>query len=261
LSTLLALGALSALVAACGSDGGGSTSADKAAANAQRPAEHVSLETAPYQAAKAENAVLYQAVQEDPETVGAFRDLMSAAANEIGGFWIRRVPELYGRQYTPPRFVGGYDPANGANVTCGGKPNALPGNAFFCPPDNYIAWDEPSFMIPLFRQSPLAPVFVLAHEWGHSVQHQLGVRFKHTIDAELDADCLAGAWAVDAASRGKLTREDFDRAVEILQAVQDKDGIPWTDSQAHGTAFERIDAFGHGVDRGPYACIRRGSAG
>jgi predicted metalloprotease len=181
---------------------------------------------------------------------------MDAAAQEIGGYWVRTVPQLYGRPYMPPRFVGGYDPSRGDAVLCGGKPSAVKANAFFCPPDNYIAWDEPTLMIPLARHSPLMPVFVLAHEWGHSVQRQLGVRYPDTIHAELGADCLAGAWAADAAARGKLTREDFDRAVEVLDALQDADDLPWTASDAHGTGFERIQSFGHGVDGGPYGCVK-----
>ena len=248
---MLALGALALALGACGSSDGDSSAEN----NTQSSSDRVSGEAAPYHAAKADDTVLYQTAQADPETVAALRKLMTAAAEEIGAYWVRAVPEFYDRNYTPPRFVGAYDPANGANVTCGGKPNALPGNAFFCIPDNYIAWDEPGLMIPLLKKGALAPVFVLAHEWGHSVQHELGVSFQQTIQQELNADCLAGAWAQDAAARGKLTREDFDSAVELLRKVQDRAGIPWTDSGAHGTAFERIDNFGKGVDGGPYACI------
>jgi predicted metalloprotease len=248
---LLGLIAVSLGLASCGSDSGDSTSAD----NAQDPSERVSGEAAPYRAARATNAELYRAAKADPETVAAFRKLIGAAADEIGAYWSQAVPKLYGVPYHGPDFVGGYDPAHGEQVTCGGVNNALKGNAFFCDQDNYIAWDEPTFMVPLFRKSMLAPVFVLAHEWGHSVQAQLGAQYAHSIDVELGADCLAGAWAVDAAQKGALTREDFDRAVEVLNSVQDTDGLPWTDSDAHGTAFERIRSFGDGTEGGPYRCI------
>jgi uncharacterized protein len=250
-SIVFASAVLAISVGSCGSDGSDSTST----ANVQNPSEHVSSSAAPYKAAQSSNVQLYRAVQADPQTVAALRNLMAAAADEIGGYWGKTVPAVYGVQYTQPRFVGGYDPANGAGVTCGGKPNALPGNAFYCVPDNYIAWDEPGLMVPLLKYGALAPVFVLAHEWGHSVQHQVAEPFKDSIHAELNADCLAGAWAQDAASRGKLDREDFDSAVEVLRKEQDAAGVPWTDSQAHGTAFERIDNFGKGVDGGPTACI------
>jgi hypothetical protein len=239
-------------LSACGSGGGDST----AASDTQSAKDRVFAEAGPYRPDQGDSTVLYRAVQTSPDTVVAFRKLMAAATQEIGGYWIKTVPAIYGAQYRPPRFVGGYDPANGASVTCGGRPSAIPGNAFFCIPDNYIAWDEPGLMIPLLKRGVLAPVFVLAHEWGHSVQNELHVSFSEPIERELNADCLAGAWARDAAARGKLNREDFDSAVELLRQVQDAPGVPWADSDAHGTAFERIDHFGKGVDGGPIACLR-----
>ena len=73
-------------------------------------------------------------------------------------------------------------------MICGGQPTPIRGNAFFCRPDNFIAWDEPTLMLPLFKESPLAPIFVLAPEWRHSVQQRLQVNYPNTIESELGAD-------------------------------------------------------------------------
>jgi predicted metalloprotease len=240
------------LCGGCGSSGESDTSTT---AREQGKQDRLVNEAAPFEAARQSKAVLAQVVQDDSQTVGQLRELLRAAAQEIGGFWAVEVPKFYGQSYEGPRYVAGVDPGAG-QVVCGGNPTPIEGNAFFCRPDNFIAWDEPTLMLPLFKGSPLAPVFVLAHEWGHSIQEQLQVPYQHTIDSELDADCLAGVWAADAFRRGKLSREDFDRAVDVLHDFQDADGVPWTDAQAHGTAFERIRAFGHGVDGGPFGCIR-----
>src|SRR4051812_25454783 len=108
----------SLLISACGS--GGEDGGD--GPDAQMPSDRVTGDAAPYQAARAEKAVLVQAAQQSPSEVGVLRDLMDAAANEIGGYWMRTVPQLYDHAYTPPRFVGGYDPAQGDAVICGGQP-------------------------------------------------------------------------------------------------------------------------------------------
>jgi predicted metalloprotease len=183
------------------------------------------------------------------------RALLDAAAQSINNFWAVTVPKTYGRQYVPPRIEGPYDPTQD-QVLCGGQNIAERGNAFYCPPDNFITWDEPTFLLDLYqRVTNLAPVFVLAHEWGHSIQAQLRVKYADNVQHELGADCLAGAWADDARQAGALTREDFDQALDTLIDLQDPDNVPWTDPQAHGTAYERTRAFGNGVEGGPTACI------
>jgi hypothetical protein len=71
----------------------------------------------------------------------------------------------------------------------------------------------------------------------------------------LGADCLAGAWAGDAASRGGLSREDFDQALVTLFEGRDAEGNLWFDESAHGTGYERNRSFGGGVEGGATACI------
>jgi uncharacterized protein len=193
---------------------------------------------------------------DDQQDRATYRALVSAGLQSINGYWARTVPGTYGTRYVPPRIFGPYDPSRDV-VLCAGQDLGIRGNAFYCPAQNFIAWDEPTFFYPAYKQlAALAPVFILAHEWGHAIQAQLRVRYDRNIEAELGADCLAGAWAEDAAQHGELTREDFDRALDTLIASQDPDEVPWVDPSAHGTAFERTRAFGDGVEGGPTRCIR-----
>lgn len=201
-------------------------------------------------------AVVENAVEADSEAVQQHRQLISAAAQSIDGYWSSAVPEIYGEKYVPPRIFGAYDPSRDS-VICSAEEAAHQGNAFFCIRQNYIAWDEPTLFLKLHREiSPLAPIVVLAHEWGHAIQAQLGAYYDRDIESELGADCLAGAWAGNAAEEGLLTREDFDRALDTLIAAQDPEDVPWIAADAHGTAYERGRAFGNGVEAGPKRCIR-----
>jgi predicted metalloprotease len=196
---------------------------------------------------------------EDIQDRRSYERLIGAAVVSIDDFWGRALLEVYGIRYERPTIRGGYDPEKDS-VTCGGEESSLVGNAFYCPSDDFIAWDDPTFFYERYeQQAQLAPVFILAHEWGHAIQNRLGARFERDIQAELGADCLAGAWAQYAARAPgtiALTREDFDRALETLVAGQDEDNVPWFTENAHGTAFERNDAFSTGVREGPAGCIQ-----
>ena len=109
----------------------------------------------------------------------------------------------------------------------------------------------------------MADGFILAHEFGHAVQHSLGIfgDFTHTIEQELQADCFAGAWAGDLADQGVLDPKDapgkggdIDSALDAIYAVGDDPSVPWQAPDAHGTGDERADAFGTGYDGGVDAC-------
>ena len=65
----------------------------------------------------------------------------------------------------------------------------------------------------------LAAQYIVAHEYGHHVQNVLGINARvrqaqqsdpdraneYSIALELQADCLAGAWASDASAEGHST--------------------------------------------------------
>ena len=87
-------------------------------------------------------------------------------------YWSRALPELGVAYSAPTRFVY-YRPDQAAGPRCGSEP-APPRNAFYCPPGDFIAWDETGLMIPYYVQAgDFAAAFVLAHEFGHAMQARL----------------------------------------------------------------------------------------
>jgi len=105
---------------------------------------------------------------------------------------------------------------------------------------------------------------VIAHEYAHNVQQELGwfdAGFKLTTVApfELQADCMAGAWGYAVYQEGKLEDTDVEEAVDTAYAVGDFDR---TNPQHHGTPEERRDAWLLGFRRGdPSSCSRFVQAG
>jgi predicted metalloprotease len=182
------------------------------------------------------------------EVVAAYRRLVDHTARGVDAYWSETVPTAFGATYVPPTVRGAYTSEADAPA-CGGRPVAL-NNAVYCRPDRFIAWDERRLMLPFFQRfGEMAPAMVIAHEFGHAVQDMLGWKFTHTIHAELNADCLAGAWARSAESleqQGMRARE-LDEAVGPLFEFRDPEGSEWFDENAHGTALQRIAAFQHGT--------------
>jgi predicted metalloprotease len=125
----------------------------------------------------------------------------------------------------------------------------LRGNAFFCPSNEYVAWDEGELFPRLDRQiGPAASKLVLAHEWGHAVQHQLAVAGA-PIALELQADCFAGMWIGESAARaGLIPEDDWAQALAGLLQLSDQLDVPPNDPAAHGSPFDRTVAFRDGLE-------------
>lgn len=79
-----------------------------------------------------------------------------------------------------------------------------------------------------------------------------------TIEVELNADCLAGAW-LGAVDGEVLTLSDTDfQALDLTSLIlADARGVPWTDPSAHGTAAQRRKAVVLGGSGGIDACLKR----
>ena len=195
----------------------------------------------------------------DTEQVDALaldQTLRTIVAPDINAFWAREFGAVYGTPYAPPVALGGYAPGVDA-TTCGDNPSnaAIPDNAFYCPSDNYIAYDRTYMAREAQKAGPMAPVFILAHEWGHLVQN--GLQVTRLRDLARDRDerrlCLASACARDLAQRANLTRDDIDDAVDVLvDAVPDNSaGSP----DDHGGKLDRISAFNEGFTGGATACV------
>ena len=107
---------------------------------------------------------------------------------------------------------------------------------FYCPVDSLVYFDL-DFLLQLQEQfgatGDLAAQYIVAHEYGHHVQNVLGINAQmhqaqqsdpdraneYSIALELQADCLAGAWARSAADRGQ-----FDNPQEVEEALERRGG-------------------------------------
>ena len=102
-----------------------------------------------------------------------------------------------------------------------------------------------------------AVAYIVAHEYGHQVQDELGLFEKYgwqvpTMGFELQADCYAGTWAKSAYQQKRLEDGDVQEALDAALAVGDFDtGSPGH----HGTPEQREEAWTNGFESGdPSAC-------
>ena len=91
------------------------------------------------------------------------------------------------------------------------------------------------------------------------MQVRFGVQARFTIEQELQADCLAGAYMGDSVRAGSLELEDGD--VQELQrgllAVADDPRQPWFAPGSHGNAQQRTTAFFTGYQSSVTPCNLR----
>ena len=194
--------------------------------------------------------------------------------NSVQDYWSRAYPQEEKGKYEPirtVRFQGSTDSA------CG--PASQEMGPFYCPNDRLVYLDTTFFKDMLEGQlgakgGTFAIGYVIAHEYGHHIEDQLGILGRirtqrgprsDAVRAELMADCLAGAWAKGAQetkdSQGNaiisdLTSDDIKRAINAAQAVGDdriqkrSSGSVNTDSFTHGSAAQRMHWFNQGLSGG-----------
>ena len=99
-----------------------------------------------------------------------------------------------------------------------------------------------------------AVAYIVAHEYGHQIQHELGLFENNvpTVRFELQADCFAGTWARSASDEQRLEDGDLEEALDAALAVGD---FKTDDPGHHGTPEQRREAWTTGFESGdPAAC-------
>lgn len=193
--------------------------------------------------------------------------------NSVQAFWTAELPR-YQKQWQPTKTVLYQGSTQSA---CGTASNQV--GPFYCPVDQKVYIDADFFEI-LTKQfgadsGALAQEYVVAHEYGHALQDQLGLLGRAQQDPqgansggvkiELMADCLAGVWAQAASSTkgadGKtflkpLTDDDIKSALSAASAVGDDkiqektQGQVNPESWTHGSADQRQRWFLQGYKTG-----------
>jgi len=140
-------------------------------------------------------------------------------------------------------------------------------SVFYCSTDDTIyfgftaarrLWNG-SMTGPLGLRAPggdYALAAVLAHEYGHNVQVEMGVTRKQIGGPvkEQMADCLSGAFTQVAAYQGILEEGDVEEGWMAIEMYGD-DG---SGNDPHGSPEERRDAFAAGWESaGPVTCWNR----
>ncbi len=182
-----------------------------------------------------------------------FYQLVTVSRNLLDEFWMREF-NTYGRRYQTAR--GFYFYNQPPNTPCGVLEL---NNAYYCPSNHSVYYDD-RFLRKMYRETgDFAAVTVLAHEWGHLVQANLGIMPNsqkiYSIQTELQADCFAGAFAGYLNRKGMLEDYDLDEGGANLFSLGDLKGTPWFDAQAHGKPIARIDAYLEGYKRGSRQCF------
>jgi predicted metalloprotease len=167
----------------------------------------------------------------------------------------------------------GYQPAKmvlfrrGVRTACGTASTAV--GPFYCPNDHKVYIDL-SFYDELRKRfgapGDFAQAYVIAHEVGHHVQNltdnlETGSRRPNAqIEVELQADCLAGAWAQDAQRRGLIEVGDIDEALNAASQIGDDtiqrkgQGYVQPETWTHGSAAQRSSSFKKGFEGGAQSC-------
>lgn len=178
----------------------------------------------------------------------AYRSPVAEVATDLGAFW-RNAFAAAGVPYRAPSLKL----LTGHVVTACGP--ADPGHlAFYCPAEEAIYYSPAGFEAHRKRIGDFAPIVIMAHEWGHHLQTILGLAPAPGNAFELQADCLAGAYARDAGQHGLLDPGDLTEAVVLSAQVGDPLGLPQDRLGVHGINDDRITAFMRGYLDGVETC-------
>lgn len=160
--------------------------------------------------------------------------------DQLDAFWSTNFEEA-GTPYESPAVV----PLEEVVVTACG-PASPDDFAFYCARDETIYYSPAGFAAHNQRIGDFGPIVVTAHEWGHHIQSLLGIVLEPGNAFELQADCLAGAYASEAGQQGLLDPGDITEAVASSADAGDPIGLPQDAPGAHGINDDRVIAFMRG---------------
>ena len=206
---------------------------------------------------------------QQPETMEEF---LTAVTTDVDSYW-EKVFETSSLEQ--PRVSYAWIPAGQtAASACGDESGTLGDSAAaYCPGDDTIYISQ-QFATDIYdgaldhalpgssqgygrTMGDFAVAYIVAHEYGHQVQDELGLFERYgrqlpTRAFELQADCYAGTWAHSVSEADRLEDGDLQEALDAALAVGDFDTA---NPGHHGTPEQRREAWTRGFDSGdPNAC-------
>ena len=182
----------------------------------------------------------------DTNTAGPGTDIPRVTA-ELSDYWRATLGSRV-QSYQGPRAIVYYQAP--IETPCGASTMQ---NARFCPGDATIYLDE-TWVNGLLAVNDYTPIAILAHEWGHEVQNELGTLERSSEHAylralELQADCFAGLFTRFQFDNGRIGSVAVGQARRFFLSV----GDPSPKTRSHGTGPQRVGWFNAGYRTGSYA--------
>ena len=215
-------------------------------------------------APRAENLVVGSRDDSQPESMEQF---LTAVTKDVDVYWTKVFEDA---GLPEPRVSYMWIPAGQTAASACGDESGTFGDsaAAYCPGDDTIyisqrfatdiydgALDQ---ALPGSSQGygrtvgDFAVAYIVAHEYGHQVQDELGVMDDYgqqlpLMAFELQADCYAGTWAKSAYDENRLEDGDLEEALDAALAVGDFDA---SNPGHHGTPEQRQEAWTRGFQTG-----------
>ncbi|MFL0243299.1 neutral zinc metallopeptidase [Mycobacterium sp. SMC-17] len=199
---------------------------------------------------------------------GDIDKLVLLAINDLADYWQTTYPTTdFKGKFTPVPNLASYDARDpNSPELCGEKTYEMV-NAFYCPPDNLMAWDR-GVLVPAGRKyfGDISVAGLIAHEYGHAIQRMAKIVNKKSpvVVREQQADCFGGAYIYNVAAGNSKrfqvsTGDGLNHVLAGLITLRDPSYGPDDEElleEGHGTALDRVSAFQIGFTQGPAACAQ-----
>ena len=207
-----------------------------------------------------------------PQSNEELVDFLTFLRDDLQNFWADTFQQA-GREYRNAQ-ISLFEGVTAS--ACGGASEDV--GPHYCPLDENIYLDVDFFRDLSDRfgaPGDFALAYVVAHEFGHHVQHLMGITTQVSAEQranptganelsvrlELQADCLAGVWAFTTYERRLLETGDLEEGLNAAAAVgddriqQQATGRVDPESWTHGSSEQRVNWFMTGFEQGdPNAC-------